>query len=131
MARGKRVTLIGHDVGGAVAQLCAIQNSDRVSSLVLINSALLTEAPIIVMDEPTSALDAEHEQRILDALRNLKGTRTMILVSHRLSTVARADQIVVLERGHVVEQGTHPDLLAQSGPYAALVSGQVEPVHPS
>ncbi len=88
--------------------------------------ALLTEAPIIVMDEPTSALDPEHEARIVETLKRLKGQRTIILVSHRLSTVADCDQIFVMEAGKIIERGTHDQLLAQRGAYFRMAKHQLK-----
>jgi ATP-binding cassette subfamily B protein len=92
---------------------------------IAIARALLTEAPIIVLDEPTSALDPLHERLVTDALGNLKGKRTIILVSHRLSTVRGCDQIFVMERGRVAESGTHEQLIALGGIYAMMVGQQV------
>jgi subfamily B ATP-binding cassette protein MsbA len=82
--------------------------------------ALLKDAPILVLDEATSALDTESERLIQDALSRLMKNRTTIVIAHRLSTVEHADQIVVLDQGHVVERGTHAELLARNGKYAAL-----------
>ncbi len=88
--------------------------------------ALLTEAPIIIMDEPTSALDPAHEQHIIETLKRLKGQRTIILVSHRLSTVADCDQIFVMDAGKIVEQGTHDALVKQRGVYYAMAKHQMK-----
>ena len=82
--------------------------------------ALLKNAPILVLDEATSALDTESERLIQDALSHLMKNRTTLVIAHRLSTVEHADQIVVLDQGHVVERGTHAELLARGGKYAAL-----------
>jgi subfamily B ATP-binding cassette protein MsbA len=82
--------------------------------------ALLKNAPILVLDEATSALDTESERLIQDALSRLMKNRTTIVIAHRLSTVEHADQIVVLDQGHVAERGTHAELLARGGKYAAL-----------
>ncbi|MGN6627409.1 MAG: ABC transporter ATP-binding protein, partial [Tepidisphaeraceae bacterium] len=88
--------------------------------------ALLTEAPIIIMDEPTSALDPQHEQLIIETLKGIKGLRTLILVSHRLSTVADCDQIFVMDAGRIVEQGTHDALIAQRGLYYKMAKHQMK-----
>jgi ABC-type multidrug transport system fused ATPase/permease subunit len=88
--------------------------------------ALLTEAPIIIMDEPTSALDPAHEQHIIETLKRLKGQRTIILVSHRLSTVADCDRIFVMEEGKIVEQGTHDALVGQRGVYFQMAKHQMK-----
>ena len=81
---------------------------------------LLKNPPILLLDEATSALDTETEQGIQDALERAAEGRTVITIAHRLSTVADADHIVVLEQGHVVEQGTHDDLWAKRGRYYDL-----------
>jgi ABC-type transport system involved in Fe-S cluster assembly fused permease/ATPase subunit len=81
---------------------------------------LLKDPPILLLDEATSALDSETEHEIQDALRQAGKGRTVLTIAHRLSTVAEADRIIVLEKGEVVEQGTHDGLLAQEGRYAQL-----------
>lgn len=81
---------------------------------------LLKNPPILLLDEATSALDTDTEQEIKDALERAAQGRTVLTIAHRLSTVAEADIIVVLEQGEVVEQGSHEDLLARSGRYAHL-----------
>jgi ATP-binding cassette subfamily B protein len=82
--------------------------------------AILRDAPILLLDEATSALDSESEILVQQALWQLMEGRTALVVAHRLSTVARMDQLVVLDRGHIVEQGTHEELLELQGTYAGL-----------
>jgi ATP-binding cassette subfamily B protein/subfamily B ATP-binding cassette protein MsbA len=86
--------------------------------------AFLKDAPILVLDEPTSAIDSKTENAILDALDRLMAGRTTILIAHRLSTVRRADLILVLDRGEVVEQGTHDELLRRDRLYRQLYDMQ-------
>ncbi len=87
---------------------------------------LLKNPPILILDEATSALDSETESSIQDALKLAGEGRTVITIAHRLSTVADADRIVVLENGKVVEQGAHDTLLARDGRYAALWNRQMQ-----
>ena len=91
---------------------------------VAIARAMLADAPILVLDEATSALDSESEKLVQDALEKLMQGRTSIVVAHRLSTVASLDRIVVLDRGKIVEDGPHAELIAQGGEYAQLWSRQ-------
>ncbi len=89
--------------------------------------ALLKDAPILILDEATSALDSESERHIQAALEVAMRGRTTFVIAHRLSTVEKADRILVLERGRVVEEGDHAQLLARSGRYASLYRQQFEP----
>ena len=82
--------------------------------------AILVNAPVLILDEATSALDAESERLVQRAIANLVRDRTTIVIAHRLSTVRRADVIVVMEAGRIIEMGTHADLLAQGGQYRKL-----------
>jgi ATP-binding cassette subfamily B protein len=84
------------------------------------------EADILVLDEPTAALDAEAEQAVFERFRALSDGRTTILISHRFPTVRRADHIVVLEGGNIVEEGTHQSLLAKDARYAGLFKLQAQ-----
>jgi subfamily B ATP-binding cassette protein MsbA len=88
--------------------------------------AILRNAPILILDEATSSLDAESEMLVQDALTNLMLNRTSFVIAHRLSTVRRADAIVVLERGTIVESGSHETLLARGGAYAKLYERQFQ-----
>jgi ATP-binding cassette subfamily B protein len=85
---------------------------------------LLKNPPILILDEATSALDTQTERDIQDSLREMGEGRTVITIAHRLSTIADADRIVVLEQGRIVESGTHDDLLAKGGRYAAMWARQ-------
>jgi subfamily B ATP-binding cassette protein MsbA len=87
---------------------------------IAIARAILKNAPILVLDEATSALDTESERMIQQALQRLMRDRTTLVIAHRLSTIERAEQIVVMDQGRVVERGTHAELLALAGHYAAL-----------
>ena len=88
--------------------------------------AFLKDAPILLLDEATSALDAESEAKVQGALERLKKGRTTIIIAHRLSTVRAADLIAVMDKGRVVETGTHDALMARSGLYARLAALQLE-----
>lgn len=87
---------------------------------IAIARAVLVDAPVLILDEATSALDAESERLVQKALANLMQNKTSIVIAHRLSTVRRADKIVVMERGKIVESGTHKELLQRGGKYRRL-----------
>ncbi len=86
--------------------------------------AMLKDAPILILDEATAALDNESERLVQNALQKLMPDRTTLVIAHRLSTIEHADQVLVLDQGHLVEQGTHTELLAHGGLYAHLYQMQ-------
>jgi ATP-binding cassette, subfamily B, bacterial MsbA len=87
---------------------------------IAIARAVLTDAPVLILDEATSALDTESEKFVQKALANLMQNRTSIVIAHRLSTIRKADKIVVMERGKIIQTGTHAELLAAGGVYKKL-----------
>jgi ABC-type multidrug transport system fused ATPase/permease subunit len=87
--------------------------------------AVLAAAPVLVLDEATSNLDAENERFVQEALDHVLQGRTALVIAHRLSSVRRADRIYVLEKGRVVAQGTHDQLVAAGGAYARMWALQV------
>ena len=91
---------------------------------IAIARAVLRNSPIIILDEATASVDVETEQQIQKAIAGIAGTRTIIAIAHRLSTVRNADRILVIEDGRVVESGTHDELIAQGGSYARMASIQ-------
>ena len=108
-------TVLGDDGGG-------LSGGQR--QRVAIARAMLKDAPVLILDEATSALDNESEHRIQQALDHVMANRTTIVVAHRLSTVERADTIVVMDAGRIVATGSHAELLAQEGLYARLYHQQ-------
>ena len=87
---------------------------------IAIARAILRDAPVLLLDEATSALDAESERAVQAAVDRLSADRTTLIVAHRLATVKKADRIVVLEAGQIVDMGTHDELVTKGGLYARL-----------
>jgi ATP-binding cassette subfamily B protein len=86
--------------------------------------AILRDAPILLLDEATSALDAESEKLVQDALDGLMAERTTLIIAHRLATILKADRIIVMDEGRIIEEGTHKSLIAKKGVYAGLAKLQ-------
>jgi len=93
--------------------------------------ALLKNPPLLLLDEATSALDNRTERLVQEALENLRNDRTCFVIAHRLSTVQKAHRICVLDRGQLIEQGTHEELIAKNGSYARLCEATLATPHPS
>ena len=87
---------------------------------VAIARALLRDTPILLLDEATSALDTQSEVLVQDALEKLSANRTTLVIAHRLSTIVSADHIIVMDKGRVIERGTHAELIAAGGVYSDL-----------
>ena len=124
---GRTTVVIAHTrVGERGMQLSGGQRQR-----IAIARAILKNAPVLILDEATSHLDAISEATVRDALSRLMEGRTTVVIAHRLSTIRDADNILVLDQGQVVEQGTHQQLLDRGGLYAQLVSAQMVGAGPS
>jgi ATP-binding cassette, subfamily B, bacterial len=95
---------------------------------IAIARAALRRSPILILDEPTTGLDRDNERVVIEALENLSQGRTVLMITHDLELAARADRIVYLEAGQILEQGTHAELLGRGGRYAALFRTRAEQV---
>jgi ATP-binding cassette subfamily B protein len=119
-----RITALPRGYDSVVGQDVRLSGGE--AQRVSIARALLADTPILVLDEATAFADPESEAAIQDALAHLVGGRTVLVIAHRLSTITGADRIVVLDRGRVVETGTHTDLLAARGQYARMWAAHEE-----
>ena len=119
---------IEHDAMQILKKLDVAEQAHKVASKIsggqkqriAIARAILRDAPVLLLDEATSALDAESERAVQSAVDRLSADRTTLIVAHRLATVKKADRIVVLEAGQIVDMGTHDELVTKGGLYARL-----------
>ena len=118
------ITLLPNGYDTTLGERAAKLSSGQRQRLVIAR-AIAKQAPILILDEPTAALDAETEHRVLANLREWGRERTIFLITHRLSTIRQADQVVLLRNGRVAETGTHDDLMLADGPYRRFVDAEL------
>ena len=90
--------------------------------------AMMKDAPIIILDEATANVDPENEKELMEAVSELTQEKTVIMIARRLKTVRHADQILVVDKGQIVQRGTHEELMAQDGIYRRFISGRARAV---
>jgi ATP-binding cassette subfamily B protein len=90
--------------------------------------AIMKDSPIIILDEATANVDPENERDLMKAIQELTKEKTVIMIAHRLKTVRNADQIVVIDKGHIAEQGKHEELIANGGIYARFIDSRKQAV---
>ena len=95
---------------------------------IAIARAIMKDSPIIILDEATANVDPENEKELTEAIENLTREKTIIMIAHRLKTVRHADQIIVVDKGQIVQKGRHEDLINQEGIYKNFVSGRKQAV---
>lgn len=95
---------------------------------IAIARAIMKDAPIIILDEATANVDPENEKELTEAIENLTRQKTIIMIAHRLKTVRNADQIVVIDKGKIVQQGKHDELMKEDGIYRNFITGRKQAV---
>ena len=95
---------------------------------IAIARAIMKDAPIIILDEATANVDPENEKELTEAIENLTKKKTIIMIAHRLKTVRNADQILVVDKGKIVQKGRHEELLAEEGIYKNFITGRKQAV---
>ncbi len=95
---------------------------------IAIARAIMKDAPVIILDEATANVDPENEKELTEAIENLTKQKTIIMIAHRLKTVRSADQIVVIDKGKIVQKGRHDELLKQDGIYRGFITGRRQAV---
>ena len=95
---------------------------------IAIARAIMKDAPIIILDEATANVDPENEKELTEAIENLTKKKTIIMIAHRLKTVRNADQIIVVDKGKIVQKGKHDELLKQEGIYKNFITGRKQAV---
>ena len=95
---------------------------------IAIARAIMKDAPIIILDEATANVDPENEKELTEAIENLTKQKTIIMIAHRLKTVRNADQILVVDKGRIVQKGRHEELMKQEGIYRNFISGRKQAV---
>ena len=90
--------------------------------------AMMKDAPIIILDEATANVDPENEKELMEAIQELTQEKTVIMIAHRLKTVRHADRILVVDKGQIVQRGTHEELMVQDGIYRHFISGREKAV---
>src|SRR6266851_1951273 len=123
---GGRITIDGQDIRDVTQRSLRSAIGIVPQDTVLFNDTIRKAPPILLLDEATSALDSHTEREIQDALDRVSRNRTTLVIAHRLSTIIAADEIIVLDKGVIIERGTHQRLLADGGLYASMWNRQRE-----
>ena len=100
----------------------------KLACLLSIARAMMKDAPIIILDEATANVDPENEKELMEAIQELTQEKTVIMIAHRLKTVRHANQILVVDKGQIVQCGTHDELMVQDGIYRHFISGREKAV---